>query len=138
MASYYTWGPETTLHDYESVLGWPLHTFLGLSQFHGHGSWLVCKVALRFEWHQLLCFHCICLMKCLILEPPHKSNAQISVLFLERNWRVHFNELRTFVPFLMPWAMQKHEWDDVIMTSFVPFMFDVINAKIASIYVMYI
>jgi hypothetical protein len=25
----------------------------GLSQFHGHGSWLVCGVALRFDVDQL-------------------------------------------------------------------------------------
>jgi hypothetical protein len=28
----------TTLHDFEGVLGHPLDTFFGLSQFHGHGS----------------------------------------------------------------------------------------------------
>jgi hypothetical protein len=32
----------TTLHDFGGVLGWPLDTFFGLSQFHGHGSWVVC------------------------------------------------------------------------------------------------
>jgi hypothetical protein len=36
----------TTLHDFGSVLGWPLDTSFGLSQFRGHGSWLLCKVAL--------------------------------------------------------------------------------------------
>ena len=37
-----------TPRDFGSVLGWPLHTkSLGLSQFHGHGSWLVCEMALR-------------------------------------------------------------------------------------------
>ena len=35
-----------TLHDFGGVLGRPLDTFFGLSQFHGHGSWLVCEVAL--------------------------------------------------------------------------------------------
>ena len=39
----------TTLHDCGGVLGWPLDTFFGLSQFHGHGSWLVCEVALGQE-----------------------------------------------------------------------------------------
>jgi hypothetical protein len=33
----------TTLHDFGSVLGWYLNTSVGL----GHGSWLVCEVALR-------------------------------------------------------------------------------------------
>jgi hypothetical protein len=33
----------------EVSLEGPLHTSFGLSQFHGHGSWLVCEVALRFE-----------------------------------------------------------------------------------------
>ena len=36
-----------TLHDFGSVLGHALDTSFGLSQFHGHGSWLVCEVALR-------------------------------------------------------------------------------------------
>ena len=25
----------------------------GLSQFHGHGSWLVCEAALPIHWHAL-------------------------------------------------------------------------------------
>jgi hypothetical protein len=45
MAAQYTWGSVTTLHEFGGVLGRPLDTF-GLSQFHGHGSWLVCEVAL--------------------------------------------------------------------------------------------
>ena len=36
----------TILHDCGGVLGWPLDTFFGLSQFHGHGSWLVCEMPL--------------------------------------------------------------------------------------------
>jgi hypothetical protein len=48
MTSLYTWGSMTTLHDCGGVLGWPLDTFFGLSQFHGHGSWLVCEVALIY------------------------------------------------------------------------------------------
>ena len=47
MTSHYTWGPMTTLHDFGSALGGLLDTSFGLSQFHGHGSWLVCEVALR-------------------------------------------------------------------------------------------
>ena len=46
MTSHYTWGPMTTLHDFGSVLGWPLITSFELSQFHGLSSWLVCEVAL--------------------------------------------------------------------------------------------
>ena len=48
MTSHYTWESVTTLH----ILGvcwdglWTLS--LGLSQFHGHGTWLMCEVALRF------------------------------------------------------------------------------------------
>ena len=40
----------TTLHDFEGVFGLPLDTFFfgSLSQFHGHGSWLVFEVALTF------------------------------------------------------------------------------------------
>ena len=37
----------TTIHDVESVLGQHLDTSFGLSQFHGHGSWLMCEVALK-------------------------------------------------------------------------------------------
>ena len=46
MTSHYTWGTMTTLYD----LGvhwdglWTLS--FGFSQFHGHGSWLMCEVAL--------------------------------------------------------------------------------------------
>ena len=32
-----------TLHDVGGVLGWP---FFGLSQSHGHDSWLMCEVVL--------------------------------------------------------------------------------------------
>ena len=39
----------TTLRDFGGVLGQPLDTFFGLSQFHGHGSWLVYEVALRLS-----------------------------------------------------------------------------------------
>jgi hypothetical protein len=54
MASHYTWGSMTTLHDLRGVLGRPLATFFwALSQFHGHGSWLVCKVALSNFVHPL-------------------------------------------------------------------------------------
>ena len=50
MASHYTWRSVTTLHDFGGVLGRPLDTSFpfGLSQLHGHGSWLVCEVALAF------------------------------------------------------------------------------------------
>ena len=47
MTSHYTGGSVITLHDFEGSLGWPLHTFFGLSQFYGHSSWLVCEVALK-------------------------------------------------------------------------------------------
>ena len=41
----------TTLHDFEGVLdGLWILTF-GLSQFHGHGSWLMCEVTLRAALH---------------------------------------------------------------------------------------
>jgi hypothetical protein len=47
MTSYYNWGSMTTLHDFGGVLGQPWTFSFGLSQIHGHGSWLVCEVALR-------------------------------------------------------------------------------------------
>jgi hypothetical protein len=46
MTSHYTWKYVTTLHVFGGDLGRPLDTSFGLSQFHGHGSWLVCEVAL--------------------------------------------------------------------------------------------
>ena len=43
----------TTLHDFGGVLGDGLGTLsFGLSQFHGHCSWLVCEVALAYVPHQ--------------------------------------------------------------------------------------
>jgi hypothetical protein len=52
LTSHYTWRPVTVIHDFGGVLGRPLDTFFrarafGLSKFHGHGSWLVCEVALN-------------------------------------------------------------------------------------------
>ena len=47
MTSHYTWESVTTLHDFGGVLGWPLDTLFWVSQFHGHGSWLMCEVALN-------------------------------------------------------------------------------------------
>jgi hypothetical protein len=47
VTSHYTWGSVTTLHDFGGVLGRSLDAFFELSQFHGHGSWLVCEVALK-------------------------------------------------------------------------------------------
>ena len=46
MTSNYTWGAVTTLHDSRSALRRSLDTSFGLSQFHSHDSWLMCKVAL--------------------------------------------------------------------------------------------
>jgi hypothetical protein len=55
LASRYTWGPVTTLDDFGGALGQPLDTFsFGLSQFHGHGSWFVCEMALIYS----SLFHC--------------------------------------------------------------------------------
>ena len=36
----------TTPHDFGDVLGRPLDMFFWVSQLHGHGSWIVCEVAL--------------------------------------------------------------------------------------------
>jgi hypothetical protein len=47
MTSHYTRGVHA-LHDFRGVLGMAFgHFSFGLSRFHGHGSWLVCEVALR-------------------------------------------------------------------------------------------
>jgi hypothetical protein len=54
MASHYTWGPVTTLHDFGSVAGCHVDISFELSRFHGHGSWLVCEVVLRLQWRGAL------------------------------------------------------------------------------------
>ena len=47
MASHYTWGSVTTLHDFEDVSGRPFgHFLLSSHPSHGHSSSLVCEVAL--------------------------------------------------------------------------------------------
>jgi hypothetical protein len=47
MILHYTWGSVTTLDGFGVSWDnlWTLS--FGLSQFHGHGSWLVCEMALR-------------------------------------------------------------------------------------------
>ena len=55
MTPHYTRGSVTTLDDFGGVLGrWDDGRLLsfGLSQFHGHGSWLVSEEALHnvFEY----------------------------------------------------------------------------------------
>ena len=47
--SHYTRESMTTLHDFGDVLDGHWTLSFGLSQSHGHGSWLVCEVALR-QW----------------------------------------------------------------------------------------
>ena len=41
----------TTLHDFGSVLGWPLDTSFEISQLHGQGTWLECEVGVRVASH---------------------------------------------------------------------------------------
>ncbi len=48
MTSDYTWGTTTTLRDFGGFLGRHFDSSFGLSWCHGHGSWLVCEVALSF------------------------------------------------------------------------------------------
>ena len=61
MTSHYTRGSVTTLHNFGSVLGWPLNTFFWALTFHGRGSWLVCEVALRWlPKMMLLCLPRLC------------------------------------------------------------------------------
>ena len=64
MTSHYTWGVVTTLHDLESVLGWPLDTSFGLSQFHGHNYWLMGEVVLMASSHG-------------VPSPTHVSKSQL-------------------------------------------------------------
>ena len=57
MTSCYAWEAVTTLHDFESVLGRGLWTLsFGLLQSYGHGSWLVCEMALRVKPPKFLHF----------------------------------------------------------------------------------
>ena len=46
MTSHYTWGSGSTLHDFGMSLDGLWTLSFGLSQFRGHGFWLVCEVAL--------------------------------------------------------------------------------------------
>ena len=46
MTSHYTWGSVTTLHNLEVCWDGLWTLSFGLSQFHGHRSWVVCEVAL--------------------------------------------------------------------------------------------
>ena len=54
MASHYTWGSMTKLHDFGGVLGQPLNTFFWALTINGHKSRLVCEVALMSGEHQPL------------------------------------------------------------------------------------
>jgi hypothetical protein len=47
MTSHYTWGAHDLIYMILEV-SWTLS--FGLSQFHGHGSWLVCEVALTYVY----------------------------------------------------------------------------------------
>jgi hypothetical protein len=48
MTSHYTQGSVTALHDFGGALdNFQTYSFR-LSQFHGHGSWLVCEAALVY------------------------------------------------------------------------------------------
>ena len=58
MTFHYTWGSVTTLRDLEVSWDniWTL--CFGLLQFHNHGSWLMCEVAISYGYlkHMLLIF----------------------------------------------------------------------------------
>ena len=50
----------TVLHDFGGVGTAFGHFSFGLSQFHGHGSWLVCEVALKlYVAHVCVCEACV-------------------------------------------------------------------------------
>jgi hypothetical protein len=54
MTSHYPRGCVTTLHDFGGVLGQPLDTFFWALKYYGHGSWLVCEVALTLPFYNFL------------------------------------------------------------------------------------
>ena len=61
------------------ILGWPLDTLsLGLSQFYGHGSWLMCEVALRHPQS--------CLGKVARHPPPAFGGADLGVDLQKKNY----------------------------------------------------
>ena len=44
----------TALNDFGGVLGRPLENFFWALLIHGHGSWLVCEVALMCGWEETI------------------------------------------------------------------------------------
>ena len=52
MTSHYTWGPLSTLREFKSVSGRSFDPCFGLSQFHGHDSWLVCEATSMRATHK--------------------------------------------------------------------------------------
>jgi hypothetical protein len=76
MTSHHTWGPVTILHDFWRCVGTAFgHFSFGISQFHGHGSWLVWEVVLR-EW----LYHVkVSSLKCLL--KAHNSVDSCSYVF---------------------------------------------------------
>ena len=61
MTSHYTRGSVTTLHDFGGALGRPLDTFFwALTNLHGHGSWLVCELALSGRFSMFFVAHKNC------------------------------------------------------------------------------
>ena len=85
--SHYTWGHVTTLPDFGSALGEPLNIFFGPSQFHGHGSWFVCEVALRAcPWHCPWC-----LSKGHFRWGPLSKNMGINLKQFEANWTLELD-----------------------------------------------
>ena len=80
MTSHCTWGSVTTLlHDLEVSWDnlWTLS--FGLSQLHGHGSWLVCEVALStitlrlgcVLWNYVLHYHTLVLVLGFSINEEH-------------------------------------------------------------------
>jgi len=78
MTSHYTWGSVQWPHYMISEVSWDglWKLSFGLSQFHGHGSWLVCEVTLRLAYNPRYVFK----MKSLCKPCQHMLHISKSVL----------------------------------------------------------
>jgi hypothetical protein len=77
----------TTRHDFGGVLDGLWTLLFGLSQFHGHNSWLMCKLALSGYWANLIrTFH-------MLVKQPYKTKGDkdISHLFTISNPTSYFH-----------------------------------------------
>jgi hypothetical protein len=109
MTSHYTWGYVTTLHDLEVSWDgfWTLS--FGLSQFHGHGSWLVCEVALRPD-----------LDKAHVITPIYLNKFVVLYQFMYVHLNLHNVTLLNVTPSLIPQNPEELQLESPFMLSHFP------------------